>query len=151
MARHTWLFTAYRTGSASTVRETLLLSHDVKEGSPCILNSFSEGSLGAAGSRLIPALPNCLCLKVYLHMINPLYHLAIEISEFNMLLTTYQESLVVRNPSVLMSNIESHPLPKGRSWIYWSSHWGEVSHKLLFVWNSNVEQNSDCPLSFVFF
>lgn len=46
-------------------------------------------------------------------MINSLYHLAIEISEFSIHLTTYQESLVVRNPSVLMSKLESQPLPKG--------------------------------------
>ena len=33
------------------VRETLLLSHKVRKGPPCFLNSFSERSLGAAGSR----------------------------------------------------------------------------------------------------
>ena len=35
------------------MRETLPLSHEVQNGHLCFLNSFSERSLGAAGSRLI--------------------------------------------------------------------------------------------------
>jgi len=34
------------------VRKTLLLGHEVQNGPPCFLNSFSERSLGAAASRI---------------------------------------------------------------------------------------------------
>ena len=38
------------------MRETLPLSHEVQNGPLCFLNSFSERSLGAAGSKLHPRL-----------------------------------------------------------------------------------------------
>ena len=37
-------------------KENLPLSHEVQNGPPCFLNSSSERSLGAAGSRLSPRL-----------------------------------------------------------------------------------------------
>ena len=48
------------------VRKTLPLSHKVQNGPPCFLNSFSERSLGVAGSRLRPNLINGLCLHDYI-------------------------------------------------------------------------------------
>lgn len=38
------------------IKEALLLSHEVQKGSSCFLNSFSKGSLSAAGTNLGPRL-----------------------------------------------------------------------------------------------
>lgn len=59
--------------------------HKIQERPSCVLNSFSERSLGTPGTDLSSGLVNSLCLKDYICVINPLYPLA-EISKSNMLL-----------------------------------------------------------------
>ena len=63
-------FTARRTGSDETVREMLLLSHEAEKGPPCFSCSFSQRSLGAAGSTPRPRLGQQLMSKG-LYMFNP--------------------------------------------------------------------------------
>lgn len=57
--------------SEKFLRETLHLSHKVQKSLPCILNCFSEGSLGVDGSNLSPWLSG-FCLKDYTCAIKPL-------------------------------------------------------------------------------
>lgn len=61
-------------------RETHPLSHEVEEGCLFFLNSFSEGSLGTAGSRLSPSFGQWCTINMY--TMNHLYLLD-EISKFS--------------------------------------------------------------------
>ena len=61
---------------------------------------------------LVPDLVNSLCLKDYICVINPLYHLA-KISKFSMLLIIYRESVAARNLSTSRSNLERCPYSRG--------------------------------------
>lgn len=56
--------------------------------------------------------PTVYVLKNYLCATNPLYHVA-NFSKFSMLLITYQEPLVARNLSILRSDLERCPYPRG--------------------------------------
>ena len=47
----------------SKSKENLPLSHEVQNGPSCFLNSFSERSLGAAGSNLSPGLGQLFMAK----------------------------------------------------------------------------------------
>ena len=61
---------------------------------------------------LVPDLVNGLCLKDYICVIYPLYHLA-KISKFRMLLITYRESVAARNLSASSSDPGRRPYSRG--------------------------------------
>lgn len=62
-------------GSEKAVMETLQLSCEVQKRPSYILTSLLRGSLGAAGSRLIPDFVNGLWLKDDMGRTIPLQHL----------------------------------------------------------------------------